>query len=134
MIYSSSEDCCHTDMARQSIQLPEKRVKWGICDDGATLYSLGNISGVGTTKSSGSMCLSSLCATPSICRTGIVIGIPPTQPRFVGGSAIFIDFQVVMTLPRNAAQSWQLVDCAVCSLVGGGGFLMTPLSHADQSW
>ena len=42
------------------------------------------------------------------------------------GSEIFIDFQVVMTLPTNAAQSWQLVDCAVCSLVGGGVFLMLP--------
>ena len=58
-----------------------------------------------------------------------------TEPAAVcGGSEIFIDFQVVMTLPTNAAQSWQLVDCAVCSLVGGGAFLMTPLSHAAQSW
>ena len=60
---------------------------------------------------------------------------PTTNPATVcGGPEIFIDSQVVMTLPTNAAQSGQLVDCAVCSLVGGGVFLMTPLSHADQSW
>ena len=58
-----------------------------------------------------------------------------TDPAAVcEGSEIFIELQVVMTLPTHAAQSWQLVDCAVCSLVGGGVFLMTPLSHAAQSW
>ena len=48
------------------------------------------------------------CATPSSYRMGIALGPPPTQPRLGGrgGSNIFIDFQLMMTLHTHASQSW----------------------------
>ena len=43
------------------------------------------------------------CAIPSIYRMGIALGPPPTQPRLVGGSNIFIDFQLMVTLHTHAS-------------------------------
>ena len=64
-----------------------------------------------STKSADSMFLSSLCATPPIYRMGIVIGIPPTQPLFVGAprsSLIFVDIRWFLAIFMNSHEILQI--------------------------